>query len=193
MAGHQANGVKAMDSVTRVLGRQDSGNWRFSLRKLFVAVAILGSLFGFIGGQLRVTIREQRAYRQLCALGATGDDWVGWRELFLGRNYAPIVEIQIPPTLDLDKALPLLSDLDNLEALDLTGCSIADSHLVSLSSLRTVKSLRLARTGIGDERLPLLTKFDHLRWLYVDGAKMSAEGLRQLQRDLPDCRIEPSP
>ena len=140
--------------------------WQFSIRTLLVVMTIVACISGLIGHEFRKARREHEAYEELCALGAGGDDWIGWREWVFGSNYRPIVAIGIPPTVDLDRALPLLSQLDNLECLYLSGTSIDDSQLVLLYNLHSVRFLDLSSTTITDV------------------------GYNQLKQRLPQCTIE---
>jgi hypothetical protein len=51
-------------------------SYRFGLRALFVVTTIVALLLGLNAWQFGRVQREQAAYNQLQALGATGDDWV---------------------------------------------------------------------------------------------------------------------
>ncbi len=164
--------------------------YRFTLRTLLLVVVVFGTLAGWLGCELRNARQERMAYRELCHLGAVGDDWVGWREILLGREYAPIVQISLPPDVTIDSALPYLTQLDNLRALDLTGHPISDNEIAQLKTLSWIKSLNLSNTKITDSGADHLAKFQHLRWLYVGGTKITDDGIRNLQRKLPHCRID---
>lgn len=140
--------------------------------------------------EVRSAMRERNAYKHLCRLGATGDDWVGWRELILGRDYAPIVQLDLPPSIKLEVALPLLAHLDNLEALSLSCGPINDDQFSQLRELRSVRSLGFTSRAITDAAVPYLAQFTHIRWLYLRDTRITNDGIVRLQTALPNCKIK---
>ena len=143
---------------------------RFPIPKpgLLLAVAVsLGVLaaLGMLAREFQNARNEQVAYQELCRLGATGDDWVGYREILFGRNHRPIVQIKLPSTVTVEGALPYLKQLDNLEYLDLSGNPISDNDLKKLKKLHWIYSLGLSSTSITDAGLTNLEPLTELRFL----------------------------
>lgn len=163
---------------------------RFTLRRLLVVVTLICVVLGLLGSELIQARYEQAAYRDLVRRGAIGDDWIGWKEIFLGREYAPIKQIHLPKTLTIREALPLLRQLDNLKSLEISCSSIDVQELESLHDINWIDSLTLYSVAISDDSVSLLSKFDHLRWMYLDGTQISDSGARQLTVELPNCRIQ---
>lgn len=176
-----------------VLGRAETKTAprQFSLRGLLVGVTIVGLICGGIGWELRKARTERNAFNELTALGASGDIDVlpRWPEHILGYKFAPIVEIAVPPEANLEQVLPLLMKLKKLEYLDLSGCSVADSHVAQLVGLTSIVSLKLTSTDITDKSLSELKQFARLRWLYVADTALTDDGIRQLKSEFPFCQI----
>ena len=164
--------------------------FRYSARTLLVLVTIVGVTLGLLGREFSQAYREQAAYRELCRRGARGDDWPGWKEVFLGRRHAPIVQIILPASLPLDEALPHLGHLDNLESVEVYAHRIDVDDLSALSELDWIDSLRLSSTELTDDAVPQLAQFHHLRWLYLDNTALTDSGFDRLQIALPECTIE---
>ena len=103
--------------------------------------------------------REYLSYNTLCAMGATGDDWVSFREIFTGRP--PIVQINIPAHIAPDTTFDALPHLRNLEALTLAYRSLSASQLRTIQRLK-LQSLSFEDSFHGDADIP---KLDCLRSL----------------------------
>jgi hypothetical protein len=78
--------------------------------------------------------------------------------------------------------------------VDLTGGEIGDEVLASLlpdlKRLPRLGSLFLSRSAITDFGLESLWQLKQLRCVYLDGTKVTADGVGRLQKELPDCHIE---
>lgn len=163
---------------------------RFKTRTLLLIMTLSGVVLALFGREMSQAYREQSAFRELQRLGAFGDDWPGWKELFLGREYAPIVEISLPKSTTLREALAHLTRLDNLESLAVNCESVSLEELDDLQSLDWIDSLNLNSAAVSDDAVLHLMEFRHLRWLYLDGTQISGEGRKRLQAALPQCSIE---
>jgi hypothetical protein len=81
--------------------------------------------------------------------------------------------------------------LANLECLSLNDTGIDDEGLPQLQSLGKLQWLSLVNTKTGDSGLSCLDGHRNLRWLGLAGTAVTAMGLRQLRRALPQCVIDP--
>jgi Leucine-rich repeat (LRR) protein len=163
---------------------------RFKTRTLLILISLFSVVLGFLGREATQAFREQAAYRELLRRGAIGDDWPGWKEFYLGRKYAPIVDMSLPKQLSIREALPYLAHLDNLQGLDVNCESVDLEELQNLRSLNWIDSLRLTSAAVTDDSVSVLSQFEHLRWLHLKGTSITGGGRERLQAALPTCRIE---
>lgn len=90
-----------------------------------------------------------------------------------------------------DDGLASLGGLRELHTLDLARTKVSDAGLPSLQALASKPSLcrlDLSQTGITDAGLPHLSRLTQLSELHLDGTKVTAAGIRELERALPACR-----
>ncbi|MEX0978005.1 MAG: leucine-rich repeat domain-containing protein [Pirellulales bacterium] len=107
-----------------------------------------------------------------------------------------------------------LGGLKNLETLYLVGTDVTDASLAGLEGLTSLKTLHLGRTRITDAGMPVLDHLTnlqtlslgntevtdmglvqlrdlrHLSTLILRKTKVTSRGVQELQRMLPDTRIE---
>lgn len=74
--------------------------------------------------------------------------------------------------------------------IDLSGANITDADLVHVSACPAVERLDLSNTRITDNAVARLATLERLRWLKVAATGLTEEGLRNLQRNLPDCKVQ---
>ncbi len=155
-------------------------------------LGVFGCMFLALAGanEFRKARSERIAYQELCRLGATGDDWIGVRELFLGRGYAPIEQLNVPSSIPLDTAIPLASRLDNLQDLSLSSDTITDSQIAAIHRMWSLNSLRVQSKQISDSTVPQLAQLVRLRFLTLFDTHITDGGLLELQRRLPHCQIK---
>jgi hypothetical protein len=99
-------------------------------------------------------------------------------------------------TLDLsrmelsDKGLEPLAKLPKLRRLDLwENPRIDDRALQPLLALKTVETLDLGDTNIGDAVLAGLEAMKQLKMLVVSGTKVTPAGIERFRKARPDCRL----
>jgi hypothetical protein len=56
--------------------------------------------------------------------------------------------------------------------------------------LNELQTLALVKTQIADAGLGQLKGFTQLQWLYLNGTKVTDQGVKKLQHALPNCKIE---
>ncbi len=119
------------------------------------AFVVIASTVLWIGLERYVAEREYAAYHRLRALGATGDDWVSFKELITGRP--PIVQIDIPETVPLNIALESLADMPNLESLTLRHTTFSNDELNTLKRIKNRIKLR-SSNSIGVPQTQAITE-----------------------------------
>ena len=91
---------------------------------------------------------------------------------------------------DLASIQKELESLPNLKILNLYFSGVTDTGLVHLRNLNNLKDLCLFRTAVTDAGLPALKSLTGLEQLDVRDTKVSADGVAELQKHLPNCLIE---
>jgi hypothetical protein len=88
-----------------------------------------------------------------------------------------------------DAALASIGAFQNLQELNLSYTKVGDAGLAHLKSLGKLNTLRLAGVGVGDAGLLHLRGLAPLRELDLTKTKVTANGVADLQKALPRCRI----
>jgi hypothetical protein len=87
-------------------------------------------------------------------------------------------------------ALEQIGKITTLQTLYLNGFHIDNDELLQLRNLTNLKILSLADTDISDAGLPYLTGFTKLTHLFLHRDPVTANKVRELQKSLPNTRIE---
>jgi hypothetical protein len=86
-----------------------------------------------------------------------------------------------------------LEYLRDIEVLDLSRTDVGDDAMPKFAAMRNLKSLSLTGTKITDAGLEHLKGLTQLRELWLGGEyrseNVTAEGIKRLQRALPNCKI----
>jgi Leucine-rich repeat (LRR) protein len=118
-----------------------------------------------------------------------------------GFGLAPLADLQRLRSFDLvdnhvypsaPDAIEHLSKMVNLEHLGLDGSNFDDGALDALAKLRNLSNLKvlsLNHTDISDTGLHYLAGFTKLSHVMLNDCKVSAEGIRELRKSLPNCQI----
>jgi beta-lactamase regulating signal transducer with metallopeptidase domain/Leucine-rich repeat (LRR) protein len=136
------------------------------------------------------------------------------------EHVVPLKELQVLGLTDCqitDAGLEKLKGLSHLQCLDLRNTQITDAGLENLQGLRRLTSLVLSNTKITDaglERLKDMNQLDQivlentavtdaglkhlrgikdLRELLLNDTKVTAAGIEELQKALPQCKVEWKP
>jgi hypothetical protein len=97
--------------------------------------------------------------------------------------------------------LKYIAGLTSLKKLDLGGTSVTDASLIHITGLQNLAELSLQGSGfqngeaiseITDKAVKHLVKLKGLRSLNIKSTRISAEGVKQLEAALPDCKIQVS-
>lgn len=172
--------------------------FRFSVRALLIATALLGAMLGL---RIRTAQRQEAAVRAIRALGGTvfydyqmkrrqdpsagraivdpnaSPAYPAWFRRIADRLFPPRVEyVSLRDTGATDAHLCLLDDLPHVTVLDLKSTRITDRGMVHLSRL-PLEVLSLWKTGIGDEGIRQLRDRTALRNVVLDETKVTDAAL----------------
>lgn len=94
------------------------------------------------------------------------------------------------PGLDLSGpgSLSAISQLKNLEVLNLQDSNVSNQHLTELVKLKKLVKLNLCGCPITDEGCKTLAQLSSLEFLFLDYSKVSDDGLKYLAK-LPNLRV----
>ena len=104
------------------------------------------------------------------------------------RSYGP----PVPPFDDrwLQRLLPDLKKLPDLERLTLSHTAITNEGLQGLSSLEHVRAVDLSQTAITDEAIPALVAMPALEQVDLSATQVTTEGRVLLKRQRPALLIQ---
>ena len=163
---------------------------RFTLRGLLLLTAIAGVLMAFLADYVKKSEQQQTAVAELRKIGAKvkysdPPSWpfVGLIERKFGIDFvanATFVSF-IYRTVSL-RELKLLTDLRQLQGLDLFRAQIDDDGLAQLANLSELAFLDLRHTQITDEGLQHLRQLYRLDTLHLASCQITGPGLTSLQR-----------
>jgi tRNA A-37 threonylcarbamoyl transferase component Bud32 len=89
-----------------------------------------------------------------------------------------------------DDGLKAFTGLKQLRGLGADGTALTDTGLVHLKAFPGLESLGAGAPGVTDTGLKTLAELRTLKWLNLRGATVTADGVQDLHRALPECRIE---
>ena len=89
-----------------------------------------------------------------------------------------------------DVGLKRLSGLPRLEILWLQNTPISDVGIAGFPLLTQLSDLDISSTDVSDASLPLLKKCLSLQHLGLENTQFTPEGIAELRRALPSCRID---
>ncbi len=88
-----------------------------------------------------------------------------------------------------DRGMETVAGFRGLKHIDICTHLITDDGVRALAGLRELEVLWLTRSRITDACIPVLSQFAGLRELNVNCTEITPEGLAQLRRELPLCRL----
>jgi hypothetical protein len=155
---------------------------------VFVATILVLSLpVLWIIFERKAAQKEYASYNRLCSMGATGDDWISFRELVTGKP--PIVQLIIPAHIPEKMAFDALPDFQNLEALTIGYPSLNSGQLRIIRQLH-LNALTFAGDYPGETNVQELAPLRDIRFLYIHTNNLSFDAQSKLQSLLPSTRIE---
>lgn len=150
-----------------------------------IAIVVVSMVF-WVVAEKGAARRERAAFKTLCELGATGDDWMSFREIITGSP--PIVQIVVPANIPQDTAFDLLANLPNLESLTLEYATLTDTQLITIQQLH-LESLGFKGNFPSNSDIKRLTCLRGIRFLYVPSRNLSEHSQTELQSLLPTSQI----
>jgi len=88
-----------------------------------------------------------------------------------------------------DEEIAQLEDLKELRFLRIVFTSVGDEGLKTIGGFTKLRELWLTGTPVTDAGLAHLTGLKNLRELWLNQTRVSREGVDELQKALPNCRI----
>lgn len=112
-------------------------------------------------------------------------------DLSLLKQFPGLRNLDVDDLSLSDDALPVLAQFKGLESLGLSKNAITDRGLPALAELKSLRKLILVQNAITDRGLKSLAKLTGLREVFLMGnSAVTAAGLDDLQKALPNCRID---
>ena len=113
------------------------------------------------------------------------------RNLIGDEHFQAVVLVHLnadgtPLELDVFKRLTRMNEL---EILMVEGRSLPDEAAPHIGRMRGLFWLGLAYSNASDSWIPHVTKLRGLRHLTIVGTEISPDGVEELKRKLPNCRI----
>lgn len=144
------------------------GRFRFGLKALLVAVALLCWVLALVSQPIVEEMRQRQLLREATALGARTTDNLATilRDPSLGRYLLSLFSTSY--------------DRTTLVGLDFSGTKVKDADLALLPKIRYVKELNLSNTQITDAGLAHLAKLEYLTKLDLSGTKVTDQGMTHL-------------
>ena len=184
----------------------------WELRTSILLIAFLAGLMGIGVSLISSTLERKAAYASILgkhgivALRMIGPDW--YRDLMKrfgadDSSFYSLTRIGFgPPNQGYDQETPFRDgDLDSLTGtlvyysdalreLSLSGSLITDRGIANLPRLPKLKLLILDDTRITDDVIPYLERFPSLVEVSVKRSRISKDGLREMARRLPNCKVQ---
>jgi hypothetical protein len=109
------------------------------------------------------------------------------------KDFAGLEDLSLPSTIT-DKGVKAVAGLKKLKSLYLGGCTaLTDAAVKDIAdNLPDLVSLNLGAldgTKITDASVAQLSRLQKLRALDLTGAKITADGLKNLRANMPECKI----
>ena len=194
--------------------------FQFRLRTLLVAILVLSVPLSWFAWRMEKARRQREVVEAISRLGGNVEfdldmETPYWLLRLLGQeSVLKPVTVSFKGTLIGDSELAHLEALTDLEILFLDRTQITDDGLACLPQLPKLHGLHLADTHVTDSGLKHLHRFADLLQLSLDGCRVSdtglehlrglanlellnltytdvtPEGVKKLQKALPNCKIE---
>ena len=101
-----------------------------------------------------------------------------------------IVGIQFPGIPISTNGWKLLSQLGNIQRLEMIGCQIDDTGAVNLRNLVHLEVLNISENNVTDKTVEVLKALTQLQVLNITKTQVTKNGVATLKVMLPDCVID---
>jgi hypothetical protein len=148
-------------------------------------------LVGHISDNGLASLEGFQSLKGLCIRSSNYTD-AGLRSIGRLRNLKDLIlnEAGGAPVGVTDTGLQHLQALSRLEHLSLFCTQITDAGLAQLKPMPKLRWLDLGFTEITDAGLLTLEGFSQLEELDLHGSAVSSDGVKKLQKALPNCKIQ---
>jgi Leucine Rich repeat len=174
---------------------------RFSLRSLFIVVAVLAVPLGWEVNRVRnqrLALAEIERTRGLYMGSSRFSNPFSGEPLFLNQPnqvdflWHVLYDVTFVSAGEMtnDSALPALLGLPKLETLDLRYSQITDAGLERLSTKTSLKWVWLDHTKITDVGLVHLERLPNLTAISLGSSGVTENGMARFKIALPDCSVE---
>lgn len=179
---------------------------RFTIRSIFVAIAVIAWLVSWQTKQLRVA-GQLRAAEVSLEYQFQFDDWhdeerysrhgraaVPLQVKLLGPDLGSnVVKLRSTRSGDPSHVAMLASQLPSLRTIAIQDCSLKDGDLHCFVDLQNLRGLHLRGTQITDGAVATLQELRHLRVLNVTNTVLSDSAIESLKDALPETRVHTGP
>ena len=161
------------------------------IMKTYILVAaclllVVAPVAALILNERRDANREYAAYGRLCDAGASGDDWVGFSEIVTGKP--PIVQLNVPETVDRSLAFNLIPDMVHLESLSIAYGNLSYDELALIPRIG-LNSLQFSGHYPQNADAIDLRVLSSIRFLTIPNGRLSDETLASLQSEMARTKI----
>lgn len=164
--------------------------YQFTLVHILVFVLLASVVLSWFSTAYHKARKERAAAKELQEQGAALDTWIGWQEVVLGDDYAPVVQADLRNVEDIHAAIGCLEALTHIEDLNLAGTSVVDNDIKHFKHLTSLTSLDLSNTRVTDVGLDCLQGLKNLHWLTLDHSQITDLGIKKLRKQLPNVEVQ---
>jgi hypothetical protein len=162
---------------------------RFTVRRMMVAVALLGLLSAWPGRRVYLSVLRRMTIADILGHGGSVKYADGGYGVIIGKAdpkhlwlFKDAAAVDLARTGASDADLEPLRDSQSLVFLNLTGCPITDDGLARLKGIANLKCLFLGDTEVTDEGLKRIGGLSGLEILVLDNTRIGDPGLAGLER-----------
>lgn len=162
---------------------------RFTVRRMMIAVAVLGLLSAWPGRRVCQGVLRRMAIADIRGRGGSVQYGDSGYAVFVGKAdpenlwlLKDAAAVDLAGTGASDADLEPLRNSKSLVLLNLTGCQITDDGLAKLEGIANLKYLFLGGTKVTDEGLKRIGGLSGLEILVLDDTRIGDPGLAGLER-----------
>jgi hypothetical protein len=167
-------------------------------RPMWIAIPTAVLVVAVIGVQVGLPLyRRQAAFVTIDRLGGdssstrSAPDWL-WHLLgdTLTEPWDDVQGVYLMKTTANDADLSSIAALTSVRFVYLDETQVTDAGLAHLQAMKGLETLSLSGTRLTDSGLEILKGLTNLENLYLHDTEVTNAGVAELQRTLPDLKIE---
>lgn len=105
------------------------------------------------------------------------------------RGMPRLIELKLPEADLTSRGMAAIGSCSRLTSLDLSRCYLVDAGFAHFTHL-PLQMLMLRLTTTSDAAVPYIAQLKGLKELNIQYTQVTEAGVRQLKKELPNCRIE---